>query len=136
MLATHIRSLAGQPVRVLGAEVADVPYIGPVLAAIPAIAVGALHSIQRAIVVALSYLVLQQIENCTVTPNVMHSQTDIRPATVIVAITPGYAIGGILGASAAIPIFAAARVLLNHVIAPAVREAAATELSRSRAGHR
>jgi predicted PurR-regulated permease PerM len=53
----------------------------------------------------------------------MRSHTSIHPATVIVALTSGYAIGGVLGAVAAIPVFAAARVVLLHVIAPTVRSA-------------
>jgi hypothetical protein len=66
--------------------------------------------------------VLQQIESHIVTPKVMRSQTLSRPATVIVALITGHAVGGLLGAIAAIPVFAAARVLLLlHVVAPEPR---------------
>jgi predicted PurR-regulated permease PerM len=112
------------PLAVLAAAGEFVPYIGPIVAAIPAVAVGLLQSTQQAITVALVYAAIQQIESYIVTPNVMKSQTRVNPAMVIVALTIGYTIGGVLGAIAAIPIFAAARVLVRRAIAPAIRAAA------------
>ena len=55
------------------------------------------------------------------TPIIMHSQTHISAALVIVALAMGYTAGGVLGAITAIPAFAAARVIVAHVIAPALR---------------
>jgi predicted PurR-regulated permease PerM len=112
------------PLALLAAAGEFVPYIGPVIAAVPAIAVGLMHSTQQAITVGLAYLAIQQIESHIVTPTVMKSQTSVNPAMVIVALTIGYATGGILGAITAIPIFAAARVALLRVIAPTLRVAA------------
>jgi predicted PurR-regulated permease PerM len=112
------------PLAVLAATGEFVPYIGPVVAAVPAVATGLLHSTQQGLLVALTYVVIQQIEGHVVTPLVMRSQTRIHPAAVMVALTTGYTIGGLLGALAAIPMFAAIRVLLRHVIIPAVRRRA------------
>ena len=112
------------PLAALSALGEFVPYVGPFAAALPAIALGTLHSVEQGIIVAGGYFILQQIESHVVTPNVMHSQTAIQPATVIVALTVGFSVGGLLGAITAIPIFAAARVLILHEIAPMVRRAA------------
>jgi len=120
------------PLAVLAGLGEFVPYIGPVVAAVPAIAIGLLDSVQQAIIVAATYLVLQQVESHIVTPNVMHTQTDIRPATVIVALTVGYTVGGVLGAITAIPIFAAGRVLIRRLVAPAIRRAGRREGSGAR----
>jgi predicted PurR-regulated permease PerM len=114
------------PLAVLAGLGEFVPYLGPVVVALPAVAVGLLQSVQQGALVAAVYVVIQQIESHIVTPNVMRTQTDIRPATVIVALVSGYAVAGVLGAIAAIPVFAAARVLLVHVIAPAIRRSART----------
>jgi len=97
------------------------PYLGPVLAAIPAVALALADSPSRALVVALVYVAIQQIEGHVLTPLVMRSQTHISAAFVIVALAFGYTAGGILGAITAIPLFAAARVLVNAVLAPTVR---------------
>jgi predicted PurR-regulated permease PerM len=109
------------PLAILAALGEFVPYVGPVVAAIPAIGTALLDSPQRAFVVLLIYVAIQQIEGHLVTPNVMRTQTDVRPASVIVALTVGYTLGGLLGALAAIPIFAAARVLVLRVLVPSIR---------------
>jgi predicted PurR-regulated permease PerM len=105
-----------------------VPYLGPVIAALPAIAVALTQSTSTAVSVAVAYLAIQQIEGHVLTPVIMHSQTHISPAMVIIALTMGYTVGGILGALAAIPVFAAARVLVRHALVPELRR-------RARAGH-
>jgi predicted PurR-regulated permease PerM len=97
-----------------------VPYIGPLLAAIPAVLVALAQSPPTALVVALIYLGMQQLESYVITPNVMRTQTDLHPALVLIALVAGLSIGGILGALAALPLFAAARVLLLAA-APAIR---------------
>lgn len=97
------------------------PYLGPVLAAIPAVAVALADSPTRAFIVALVYVGIQQVEGHVLTPLVMRSQTHISAAFVIVALAMGYTVGGMLGAVTAIPLFAAARVAAIHVLAPAVR---------------
>jgi predicted PurR-regulated permease PerM len=101
-----------------------VPYVGPIVAAVPAIALALLDSPQQALIVAVAYVAIQQIEGHIVTPLVMHSQTDITPGTVLFAVVAGYSIAGILGAIAAVPLFAAARVLVLRVLLPRTRCAA------------
>src|SRR5699024_10665804 len=70
----------------------------------------------------LFYLTLNQIEANLLVPNVMGSQTRLSPLLVIVAVSAGAGIGGILGAIIAIPIVAVLRVLFVEVVAPALRE--------------
>jgi predicted PurR-regulated permease PerM len=101
-----------------------IPYIGPIVAAIPAILVGLLHSPVMAALVAGFYIALQQVENYVVAPRVMQSQTDVTPALVIFALACGFTAGGLLGALVAIPIAAAVRVLVLAVAAPAIRRRA------------
>jgi predicted PurR-regulated permease PerM len=97
------------------------PYIGPVFAAVPAVGVVLTHSTTLALAVAVLYVAIQQIEGHVLTPVIMQSQTHISAALVIVALTMGYSVGGILGAVTAIPVFAAGRVVIAHILAPAVR---------------
>ena len=62
----------------------------------------------------------------------MRTQTQVPPALVIFALVAGFSIGGLVGALAALPLFAAGRVLLLAV-APAIRQRSSTSgLSRSR----
>ena len=112
------------PLATLAAFGEFVPYLGPIVAAVPAIAVALLQSTREALIVIVTYIVIQQAEGHILTPLIMRSQTSIHPATVIVALTAGFTIGGILGALAAIPTFAAGRVVVRRVLAPALRRAA------------
>lgn len=98
-----------------------VPYVGPLLAAIPGIAVGILESPTQAVTVAIVYLVLQQIEGHLVTPLVMRGQTHAPPGLVVFSLAAGFTVLGVLGALTAIPIAAALRLLVLRVAAPRLR---------------
>lgn len=102
-----------------------IPYLGSVLAAVPAILVALVESPAKALTVALIYLAIEQLEGHIIAPNIMHSQTDISPALVIFALASGFAVGGILGGLVAIPLFAAARVLVRSLMVPLIRARAA-----------
>jgi len=98
-----------------------IPYIGPIVAAIPAVGVGLLQSPWKAILALIVYVAIKQIEGHVLTPNIMRSQTDVPQALVIFALLAGGSIGGILGALVAIPLAGVLRVLMQELIAPAIR---------------
>lgn len=106
-----------------------VPYLGPILAALPAILVAMSDSTSTAAVVAAIYVGLQQLESYVITPNVMKTQTNLHPALVILGLVAGFSVGGLIGALAALPLFAAARVLVLAA-APAIRRRAAAHRLR------
>lgn len=115
-----------------------VPYIGPLLAAMPAVLLGLSESPSQGLLVGGIYLGLQQVESYVITPNVMKTQTDLPPALVIFALACGFAAGGLVGALAALPLFAAGRVLLlaaapllRHRLARQSSGASASRLRRS-----
>lgn len=98
-----------------------IPILGPNLAAIPAIIIAFLDSWQLALAVVIFYLVLQQVESNVLVPLVMKNQADIPPLLVIISVSFGGAIAGILGAIIAIPAAGALRVIVLRVVAPAIR---------------
>lgn len=98
-----------------------IPILGPNLAAIPAIIVAFLDSWQLAVAVVIFYIVLQQIESNVLVPIIMKNQADIPPLLVIIAVSFGGAIAGILGAIIAIPAAGVLRVIVLRVVAPAIR---------------
>lgn len=98
-----------------------IPILGPNLAAIPAIIIAFLDSWQLALAVVVFYIVLQQIESNVLVPLVMKNQADIPPLLVIISVSFGGAIAGIVGAIIAIPAAGALRVIVLRVIAPAIR---------------
>jgi putative heme transporter len=97
------------------------PVIGPIIAAMPMLAIALLASPAQFLAVLVFVIVLQQIESALLTPNIMKSQTEVSPLLVILALLAGHTVGGLMGALVAIPLAAAGRVLVTRVIAPAVR---------------
>lgn len=98
-----------------------IPFVGPLIAGIAIVAVALLEGTNQALIALVTVIVIQQIENHIIVPNVMRSQTSISPLLVILALYAGGAVGGILGALVAIPLVAALREFVVRVIAPAVR---------------
>ncbi|HEV2128508.1 MAG TPA: AI-2E family transporter [Thermomicrobiales bacterium] len=98
------------------------PVVGPILAAIPAIAIALLESPQQAVVVAVFFIALQQLESNLLVPFIMRQQADVPPLLSLLALLAGSALGGLLGALIAIPLAGAVRVLVIRVLAPAERE--------------
>ena len=98
-----------------------IPFIGPILGAVPVIVVAFLQSPSLAVIALGLYVALQQIEGQLLTPNIMRRQTDMPQTLVIFAVLAGGAIGGLLGILAAIPLVAALRVVALRVVAPAIR---------------
>ncbi len=104
-----------------------IPYIGPIVVAIPVIGVALLQSTTKAIFALALYTALEQFEGHILTPNIMESQTDVPQALVIFAIAAGAALGGLLGVLAALPLAAAIRVFVLRVVAPTEREMVGAE---------
>ena len=93
-----------------------IPVVGPLLAAIPAIAVAGTVSYQKVVIVIIFFLVQQQFENHILVPKVMSRQVGVRAVTVIVALLIGGKLLGILGALLAVPTAAILQVLFTEVM--------------------
>jgi predicted PurR-regulated permease PerM len=100
-----------------------VPNVGPVLAAIPAIAIAFFQgstnlSIENhwfALLVVIIYLVIQQVENNVLVPRIIGSSVNLHPVVVLFGALAGASIAGVLGIFLAIPTIAVARVFLVYL---------------------
>jgi predicted PurR-regulated permease PerM len=97
-----------------------IPYLGPVLGAVPPVLVALFQDPLTAVWVALLFLALQQIEGHIVAPQVFGNALRINPLLVIFALLFGGEAYGIIGAFIALPIAAVARetvvYLRRHVV--------------------
>jgi predicted PurR-regulated permease PerM len=93
-----------------------IPIVGPLLAAIPGIAVALSISPQKALIVAAFYLLQQQFENHVLVPKVMQRQVGVSPVTVIVALLIGGELLGIIGAILAVPTAAILQVIYQETL--------------------
>jgi predicted PurR-regulated permease PerM len=83
-----------------------VPTVGPILAAVPAIAMGFLDSPEKALTVGLAYLVIQQLEGHVLIPMLMKEGMDLPPALTIVTQAVMALLFGFLGLMVAVPLLA------------------------------
>jgi predicted PurR-regulated permease PerM len=86
-----------------------IPYLGPVLGAIPPIVVALFQDPLTAVWVALLFLALQQVEGHIVAPQVFGISLRINPLIVIFALLFGAETYGIIGALIALPLAAVIR---------------------------
>ncbi len=90
-----------------------IPTFGPVISAIPALAVGLMEGgITMGIWVVLLYLVIQQLENSFLVPKVMSTVIGIHPFFVILAIMVGQGLFGPIGGVLAVPVYVFVHTLL------------------------
>jgi predicted PurR-regulated permease PerM len=93
-----------------------VPLIGPFLAAIPAVLIGLLSGDpSQALWAAIVLLIVQQIDNHVVSPNVMGRTVKLHPITVMLALLAGATLAGILGMLVVIPAVAATKIVAAHL---------------------
>lgn len=92
-----------------------VPYIGPVIAFVPAFLIAMLDSANAAVLVALLYFVVQSVESYLVTPLIQQKTVDIPPAlTVLSQVFLGIVAGG-MGVVLATPLTAVIVVFVKRL---------------------
>jgi len=102
-------------IAIFGGLTEVVPYIGPIVAAIPAILAGLLVSPLTGLLVFVLYVVVQQFEGHIIAPQVMSKAVGLHPIAVILALLIGFKLGGILGAIIAIPVATAVSVFISDL---------------------
>lgn len=87
-----------------------VPYIGPIIGAIPPVLVALFtEGPLGALWVVLLFIGLQQLEGHVVSPQIFGRTLRINPLLVIFALLVGLQVGGVIGALVSLPILAVAR---------------------------
>lgn len=92
-----------------------IPYLGPTLAAIPAVFLAFTQSPGLALVVIALYFVIQMVENHILVPKIMQKAVGLNPLISISALMIGFKIGGIMGAVLSIPVATAASVAVKDL---------------------
>ena len=90
-----------------------VPYLGPILSAIPAVFVAFVQAPPLALFTGLLYLVVQQVENYVLVPKIMGRTIGANPVVILVAVLVGFKLAGIVGMLLAVPVVSAIQVFLD-----------------------
>ena len=104
---------AAVPLGVIAGLLEFVPTVGPILSALPAVAMGFVDSPQKALAVIVAYIAIQQMENYLLIPFLMREGVDLPPALTIVAQALMALIFGFLGLLVAVPLLAASMVAVK-----------------------
>ena len=80
-----------------------VPILGPIATVVVAAIIAALDSWTKVLGVIVFYAVYQQVENAYLTPKIMREAVNLPGVAVIVALTIGGELAGLLGAMLAVP---------------------------------
>lgn len=92
-----------------------IPYLGPTLAAVPALFIGLTQGLSWVGAILIFYAVMQWLENHIIVPQVMKRAVGLNPIIVIVALLIGSDLGGVIGMILAIPVSTALSVLAEDV---------------------
>jgi predicted PurR-regulated permease PerM len=111
-------ALIGMPYPVLLAVLAGVlefiPLVGPLLLAIVAAIVGALHAPILAVWVVMFLGGLRVVQDYVIYPRLIRRGIALHPLAVIVAVLAGAELGGVVGIFLAVPAIAIASVVFRH----------------------
>jgi predicted PurR-regulated permease PerM len=87
-----------------------IPTVGPILSAVPAIAMGFLDSPEKALYVTIAYIAIQQLEGHILIPLLMKGGMDLPPVLTILAQALMALLFGFLGLMVAVPMLATVMV--------------------------
>ena len=92
-----------------------IPTVGPILSAIPAVAMGFVDSPEKALTVLVAYWGIQFVENNLLIPFLMRGEMDLPPAITIIAQSVMTLVFGFIGLMVAVPLTAAVLVPLRMI---------------------
>jgi len=94
-----------------------IPYVGPIIGCIPAIIVGLLSpNPMMALWAVILLLAIQQLDGAVISPKIVGDSMGLHPIFVIMAITIGGTIAGILGMLLSVPIAGIIKLFLIKII--------------------
>jgi len=96
-----------------------IPYLGPIVGAVPAIALTVLNNPSDVGVIivwiAVVFVLVQVIDNNIISPMVVSKSVNMHPITVVIAVVIGGNIGGVIGMLFAVPVWGIIKVTLKEV---------------------
>lgn len=92
-----------------------VPYVGPFLAAIPAVFFALIQSPALVVGVIILYIIIQKTEGYVLVPKVMEKTVGTSPLVVLLALLIGFKLAGVLGLLLAVPLAGAITVVIHEL---------------------
>jgi len=90
-----------------------IPFIGPIISAIPGIILGLTVSPLTGLLAGGLYFIVQQMEGNIIVPQIMKKALGLNPIAVILALLVGAKLGGVMGMILSVPLAATAGVFIS-----------------------
>lgn len=104
------------PLSILAGLLEIIPYIGPIMAAIPAVLIGfGISPIIGLATAALTFLI-QQMENLIFVPTIMKKSAGVSPIASLLALAIGFRLAGMVGVIISIPVFITSQVIVEEYL--------------------
>lgn len=91
-------------------------YVGPIIAAILSFVVGLLQSPLTGLMAFSWSIIIQQLENNIIVPQLMKKALGVNPLITIIALSIGFKLAGIAGAILSLPIYLTIEVLFKEFV--------------------
>ncbi len=101
---------------IFGGLLEFIPYVGPFIAAIPALILAASVSPLVLLITLVAIVLIQQLENHLIVPKIMQRSVGLNPIISILAVMIGAQTFGVVGALFAIPVATAASVIISELM--------------------
>ncbi|MBB6673898.1 AI-2E family transporter [Cohnella nanjingensis] len=98
-----------------------IPYLGPFLGALPALIMACTISWKMALFVVIVNTLCQTLESNVFSPQVVGRTMKMHPLTIIFVLLVGGELAGIVGLLLAVPVYAALKVIVQHMFAHYIR---------------
>lgn len=93
-----------------------VPYLGPIVAAVPGVLLALTISPLTALLAVIIFVVANQVDGNVLTPLILGRVVNIHPLTVLLAIMAGLSLFGLVGALLAVPVVTFGKVLFEEYV--------------------
>jgi len=101
---------------ILAGLIEFVPYLGPILASVPAIFIAFMQAPLLGLLTAVFYYFVQVTENNFIVPKVMQKMVGLNPVLIIIAILIGIKIAGPFGGALAVPMATVIAEIVKDVV--------------------
>lgn len=92
-----------------------IPYFGPIIGAVPVIAITITVSTKLVFIAVLAIIIIQVIESNFLSPYIVGKSINIHPITIIFVLLLGGQIGGVIGMLFAVPILTVFKEVALHL---------------------
>jgi predicted PurR-regulated permease PerM len=101
-----------------------IPYFGPIIGAVPAVIIAATSSVKLVVITLVIVFGLQFLEGNILSPLIVGKSLHMHPLIIMIALTAGGEVGGILGLILAVPVLVVIKVAIVHAKSHFIRRKA------------